>query len=230
MSIDLVWNHLALVISALILSVAVGIPLGLVAYLSPKFGRVILWIVDLIQTIPALALLGIIMVVMEPGSPTAVTGLAMYSLLPIVRNCSLGLSQVPDHLKEAATGMGMSPIYRLLHVELPLAVPMLLTGIRIAAVNAIGTAVFAAFVGGGGLGGLFYTAIRQKNMGQILAGTAVLMLMALVFDFGLSYIEQRVTNNTKRKYSKPFVIIGSGAIALAGIALMGSGRAGSTWL
>src|SRR5699024_10293420 len=113
-----------------------GVPLGLVTYRLPRLGKVILWVVDLIQTIPALALLGLIMVVLDPGSPTAMVGLALYSLLPIVRNCALGLSQVPEHMKEAATGMGMTPAYRLLHIEIPLAIPMLLTGIRIAAVNA----------------------------------------------------------------------------------------------
>ena len=163
MSLTMIWNHLALVLSALILAVAAGVPLGLVAYLSPNVGKVLLWAADLIQTIPALALLGVIMVIAGPGSPTAMIGLALYSLLPIARNTSLGLSQVPAHLKEAAAGMGMSPAYRLFHVDIPLAAPMLVTGVRIAAVNAIGTAVFASFVGGGGLGGLFYTAIPIRT-------------------------------------------------------------------
>ena len=83
--------------------------------------------------------------------------------LSLIHISSLGLSQVPEHLKEAATGMGMSGTYRLLHVEVPLAVPMLVTGIRIAAVNAIGTAVFASFVGGGGLGGLFCTDVYKRQ-------------------------------------------------------------------
>ena len=166
MSISMIWDHLSLVLSALILAVAAGVPLGLLAYLSPGVGKALLWVVDLIQTIPALALLGVIMVIAGPGSPTAMIGLALYSLLPIARNTSLGLSQVPGHLKEAAAGMGMSKPYRLFHVDVPLATPMLVTGIRIAAVNAIGTAVFASFVGGGGLGGLFYTAIRQRKIGR----------------------------------------------------------------
>ena len=82
----MIWDHLSLVLSALVLAIAAGVPLGLLAYLSPNFGKIILWVVDLIQTIPALALLGLIMVVMDPGSPTAMLGLAHYSLLPIVRN------------------------------------------------------------------------------------------------------------------------------------------------
>ena len=185
MSISMIWDHLALVLSALILAIAAGVPLGLLAYLFPKAGKALLGVVDLIQTVPALALLGVIMVAAGPGSPTAVIGLALYSLLPIARNCALGLSQVPAHLKEAAAGMGMSPVCRLFRVDIPLAAPMLVTGIRIAAVNAIGTAVFASFVGGGGLGGLFYTAIRQRDMGRILLGTLALLVMALVLDVEL---------------------------------------------
>ena len=220
MNVALIWDHLSLVLSALILAVGVGVPLGLLAYLFPRFGKAILWVVDLIQTVPALALLGIIMVVMDPGSPTAVIGLTLYSLLPIVRNTSLGLSQVPEHLKEAATGMGMSGTYRLLHVEVPLAVPMLVTGIRIAAVNAIGTAVFASFVGGGGLGGLFYTAIRQENMGMIFVGTLVLMVMAFVLDAGLSYMEHRLSSHSRKKLPTPVKAVGSTVLAVAGVALV----------
>lgn len=222
MSVAMIWDHLSLVLSALILATAVGVPLGLLAYLSPKAGRALLWVVDLIQTIPALALLGVIMVITGPGSPTAMTGLALYSLLPIARNTSLGLSQVPAHLKEAAAGMGMSPIYRLIHVDIPLAAPMLVTGVRIAAVNAIGTAVFASFVGGGGLGGLFYTAIRQRDMGQILLGTAVLMLMALALDAGLGYVERRMSGHRHDKLPLPLKAAGGAVLVLASVALVAS--------
>ena len=222
MSIAMIWDHLSLVLSALILAIAAGVPLGLLAYLSPKVGRVLLWVVDLIQTIPALALLGVIMVVTGPGSPTAMIGLALYSLLPIARNCSLGLSQVPGHLKEAAAGMGMSPVYRLFHIDIPLAAPMLVTGIRIAAVNAIGTAVFASFVGGGGLGGLFYTAIRQQDMGQILLGTLVLMVMALLLDAGLGWVERRISGTRRNKLPLPVKAAGGAVLALASVALVAS--------
>ena len=220
MSIALIWDHLSLVLAALFLAVLVGVPLGLVTYRLPRLGKVILWVVDLIQTIPALALLGLIMVVLDPGSPTAMVGLALYSLLPIVRNCALGLSQVPEHMKEAATGMGMTPAYRLLHIEIPLAIPMLLTGIRIAAVNAIGTAVFASFVGGGGLGGLFNTAIRQRDMTMILLGTAALMVMAFLLDAGLGWLERRISSHSHRTFPAPVKVAGGAAVAVAGLALI----------
>ena len=220
MSWSTILEHLFIVLAASILSIAVGLPLGIWAYVSRRVRPVILRIVDLLQTIPSLALLGIIMVVLDPGSPTAMVGLALYSLLPIVRNCSLGLSQVPGHLKEAATGMGMGRVYRLLHVEVPLAFPMLVTGIRIAAVNAIGTAVFASFVGGGGLGGLFYTAIRQQDMTMILAGTAILMVMAFALDAGLGYVERRLSSSHRTKLPVPVKAAGGCALAVASAALV----------
>lgn len=193
MTFTMIWEHLVMVLAAIIISVALGVPLGLLAYLNSAARSVILKVVDLIQTTPALALLGIIMVFMGAGKPTVVLGLALYSLLPIVRNTVLGLDQVSPSVKEAAKGMGMSRLYSLLHVELPLAVPMLFTGIRIAAVNAIGTAVFAASVGGGGIGGIINTGIRRRDMTMILSGTVALMAMALILDLFMAMAERRLS-------------------------------------
>ena len=163
MSWDLIFQHLFIVLAASLLSIAVGLPLGIWAYVSKMARPVILRIVDLLQTIPSLALLGIIMVFMGAGKPTVIVGLALYSLLPIVRNTCLGLDQVPEHLIEAGKGMGMTRMYRLIHVEIPIAAPIIFTGIRIATVTAIGTAVFASFVGGGGLGSVITTGIRKED-------------------------------------------------------------------
>ena len=148
MSWSLILEHLFIVLAASILSVCIGLPLGILAYVFPKARKAILWMVDLLQTIPALALLGIIMVFIGAGKPTVIAGITLYSLLPIVRNTCLGLQEVDPGVKEAARGMGMSKAYRVLRVEFPLALPTVFTGIRIAVVSAIGTAVFAAFVGG----------------------------------------------------------------------------------
>ena len=172
-----------MVVFAIVIAILIGVPLGLLCYLSRAARGVVLRVVDLIQTTPALALLGIIMVTpLGAGKPTVILGLALYSLLPIVRNVTLGLSQVSPAVKEAAKGMGMTRVYSLFHVELPLAMPMLFTGLRIAVVNAIGTAVFASSVGGGGLGNLINTGIRRNDVAMILSGTAALMAMALLLD------------------------------------------------
>ena len=176
MTLSMVVEHLSMVVFAIVIAILIGVPLGLLCYLSRAARGVVLRVVDLIQTTPALALLGIIMVTpLGAGKPTVILGLALYSLLPIVRNVTLGLSQVSPAVKEAAKGMGMTRVYSLFHVELPLAMPMLFTGLRIAVVNAIGTAVFASSVGGGGLGNLINTGIRRNDVAMILSGTAALM-------------------------------------------------------
>ncbi|WP_417043723.1 glycine betaine ABC transporter substrate-binding protein [Dysosmobacter sp.] len=192
MSWDVVFEHLFIVLAASLLSIAVGLPLGIWAYVSRRARPVILRIVDLLQTIPSLALLGIIMVVLDPGKLTVIIGITLYSLLPIVRNTCLGLQEVDPGVKEAARGMGMSKPYRVLMVEFPLAFPTVFTGIRIAVVNAIGTAVFAAFVGGGGLGGVITQAIRISDMGMIALATGVLMLIAVVLDLVMSWFENQM--------------------------------------
>lgn len=217
MTTTMIFDHLLVVLSALVLAIGVGVPLGLLSYLRPRAGKVILYVVDLIQTTPALALLGIIMVFMGAGKPTVMVGLALYSLLPIVRNTCLGLSQVPPQLKEAGTGMGMTPTYRLLHVELPLAMPMLFTGLRIAVVNAIGTAVFAASVGGGGIGNIINSGIRQRNMSLILSGTLVLMAMALVFDLVMAYAERRLSDPKRKRLPNWVKTVGGVALAVLSI-------------
>ena len=192
MSWSLILEHLFIVLAASILSVCIGLPLGILAYVFPKARKAILWMVDLLQTIPALALLGIIMVFIGAGKPTVIAGITLYSLLPIVRNTCLGLQEVDPGVKEAARGMGMSKGYRVLRVEFPLALPTVFTGIRIAVVSAIGTAVFAAFVGGGGLGGIITRAIRIQNMGLLLAGTGALMVIAVVLDLLMGRFEEMV--------------------------------------
>ena len=185
----LVLEHLFIVLASGMLSVLIGLPLGIVAYAFPKTRKAILWIADLLQTIPSLALLGILMVVFGAGKVTVIAGITLYSLLPIVRNTCLGLQEVDGGVKEAARGMGMSKGYRILRVEFPLAFPTVFTGIRIAVVNAIGSAVFAAFVGGGGLGSVINQGIRVQDMKLILWPTAVLMVIAAVLDGTMSWFE-----------------------------------------
>ena len=192
MTWSLICEHLFIVLAASILSIAIGLPLGIWAYVSKTAQPAILRAVDLLQTIPSLALLGIIMVFLDPGKLTVIIGITLYSLLPIVRNTCLGLQEVDPGVKEAARGMGMSKPYRVLMVEFPLAFPTVFTGIRIAVVNAIGTAVFAAFVGGGGLGGVITQAIRISDMKLILAATGVLMVIAVVLDLLMGWFETQM--------------------------------------
>ncbi len=192
MNWNLVWEHLFIVVVSTLITVAIGVPLGVLAYFQKSFRKLILFAVDILQTIPALALLGMIMVFLGAGKPTVIIGLVLYSLLPIVYNTCLGLTEIDPAIKEAAMGMGMTRIYRLFHIEFPLAVPTIFTGIRIAAVTAVGVAVFATFVGGGGLGGVIYRGIHIQNMRLILFATLSLMVMAIVIDVVMSFTEKRL--------------------------------------
>ncbi|MDD4402176.1 MAG: ABC transporter permease [Desulfitobacteriaceae bacterium] len=192
MDFTMVFEHLYIVLISVVMTVLIGLPLGILAYSWPSFRKVILWVVDVLQTIPALALLGIIMVFLGAGKLTVIIGLVLYSLLPIVHNTYLGLNGVNPAIKEAARGMGMTKFYRLVRVELPLAFPVIFTGIRIASVTAIGVAVFATFVGGGGLGSIIYRGIYIQNMKLLLSGTLTLMAMAVLFDSVMAYVEKRL--------------------------------------
>jgi len=216
MNATIIFEHLFIVVTSAILSVFIGMLLGILAYIYPPAKKIIMSIVDLLQTIPSLALLGIIMVFIGAGKATVITGITLYSLLPIVRNTCLGFEQVDIGVKEAARGMGMGKTYRTLFIELPLAFPTIFTGIRIAVVNAIGTAVFAAFVGGGGLGGIINRGIRIQNMKLILSGTFALMIIAILLDSFMSYFEKGMRNfkGGPKRILVPFAVIIAAFIAL----------------
>jgi len=197
MTANMVYTHFTTVLASVLLAIAVGVPLGVCAYFFPKIRRVILSVVEILQTIPAMAILGIIMVFLGAGPRTVIAGLLLYSLLPVVQNTYVGLKEVSPAIKEVAEGMGMTRMYRLINVELPIAFPLILAGIRIAAVTAVGVAVFGSSVGGGGLGSVIYRGIRVQNMRLILTGTLTLMAMAVALDTIMAMVEKRL----KKRFS-----------------------------
>ena len=121
MTFSLIMEHMFLVLAAITMSILIGIPLGVCAYMTPKSRGLILKVVDILQTIPALALLGLIMILAGPGKLTVVIGITLYSLLPIVQNTCLGLSGIDPGVEEAAKGVGMTSMERLTQVEFPIA-------------------------------------------------------------------------------------------------------------
>ncbi len=194
---DKVLEHLYMVFVTIIVATIVGIPLGILAYFNPKLKKYILGIIDVIQTIPALAVLGMVMVFLGAGKTTTIVGLTFYSLLPIVNNTYVGLNTIQPSIIEAAKGIGMNKRQRLRKVILPLAIPMIVAGIKIALVTAVGTAVFAFYVGGGGLGSVLTKGIRIQQMSFIIKGMAAIIIMALGLDKIISMIENRI----RRKYT-----------------------------
>lgn len=191
MTMERVLQHLYLVGMAAGFTIIFGLVLGIFTYLYKPVRPFVLWTVDILQTIPVLALLGVLSIVAGSSSTTVIIGIVLYSLLPVVRNTYVGLTSVDPAIKEAATGMGMTKVQKIISVELQLAFPMIFTGIRIAIVTSIGTAVFGAVVGGGGLGSVINRAILIQDMDTLLEATLALMVMAVVFDFGMGYVEKR---------------------------------------
>jgi ABC-type proline/glycine betaine transport systems, permease component len=190
MTLKMVQEHMTSVFLAVCLMVAAGIPLGISVYFFKRLKAPVLWIVEILQTIPSMALLGFVMIFLGPGTPTVVIGLFLYSLLPIVQNTYLGLSEVDPAIKDVANGMGMTRIYRLIHVEIPIAFPYIFTGIRIATVTSVGVAIFARNVGGGGIGRAIYQGIRAQNMSLIFSSTLTLMAIAIGLDTIMTFIEK----------------------------------------
>ncbi|TLS49878.1 ABC transporter permease [Paenibacillus antri] len=185
-------DHIAMVASGLGLALLVGIPLGMVCARRERLGRWILGAANVIQVFPSLALLALLMIVLGLGFKTVVVGLFLYSLLPIIRNTSVGLKQVDKVVVEAGRGIGMNAWQLLWKVQFPLSLPFLLAGIRVAAVIAIGVATIAPLIGGGGLGKEIYAGINLRNDIRIFAGAVPAALLAIVADASLGRWERKL--------------------------------------
>ena len=194
----LILQHMLLVLLATLLSAVLGVLLAVFAYIVKFLSKPILLLSDVIQTIPSLALFSILMIFFGLGNVTLIIGLVLYSLLPIVRNTFVGLNQVPSHLKDAARGMGMSRTQRLLKIELPIALPMIITGIKIAIVTSLSVAVIGVLIGSDGLGYPIYRGIQTQNTVLILQGAVPIVVLAFLFDFTITKIEKLLTKNRSK--------------------------------
>ncbi|MBY0503340.1 MAG: ABC transporter permease [Bryobacteraceae bacterium] len=186
-------EHLLLVLVAVGLAALLGLPAAIWAARNPRPGNYLLRTADLVQTIPALALFGLLLPVIGIGPRMAVVALFAYALLPILRNTVAGLGSVPEAVKEAAVAMGLTPRQVLREVELPLAAPSIVAGLRIATVTTIGTATVAAAVGAGGLGTFLYRGLATLEPNLLLAGAIPAALMAILADWILGWIENKLS-------------------------------------
>jgi osmoprotectant transport system permease protein len=183
-------EHLALVLAALAGAVAAGVPLGVLAALRPGAGRLVLAAAGVIQTVPALALLVFMIPLLGIGARPAVAALFLYGLLPIVRNTHAGLTGIPPLLAESAASLGLSRAARLARIELPLAAPAILAGVRTSAVIAVGTATLGALIGAGGFGQPILAGIRLASVPLILEGAVPAALLALLAEAGFAALER----------------------------------------
>ncbi len=182
-------EHISLTLIALLVSISVAVPLGVFLYRFPGFSKITLYATGILQTIPSIALLALMIPLVGIGKLPAVIALFFYSLLPILRNTVVGLHTVDPILKNVASGIGLNAWQKLRLVELPLAMPMILTGIRTAAVINVGTATLAAFIGAGGLGEFIVTGLALNNMNLILTGAIPSALLAIVTELVFEFLE-----------------------------------------
>ncbi len=188
-------EHVMLVGASTGIAAGVGIPLGIAITRSARLRAPVLGTANVFQTIPSLALFGFLIplpFIGGIGARTAIVALVVYALLPIIRNTYAGIIGVEQSVKEAARGLGMTDLQILRSVELPLAVPVILAGLRIATVIGVGVATIAAAIGAGGLGVFIFRGVSMVNHQVILAGAVPAALLALLVDGGLHLLERRL--------------------------------------
>ena len=219
----LVRQHIVLVFVSILVAVIIGVPTGIILTRYRAFRGPVLGIANVMQTIPSLALFGFLIplpFIGGIGTRTALVALVLYSLLPIIRNTVTGILNVDPNVREAAVAMGMTGGQVLRQVELPLAMGVIVTGIRVATVIAVGVTTIAAAVGAGGLGVYIFRGLRQYDNNLLLAGALSAALLALAADFLLGVVERQFSFETKRSSAK-----GSGvrklAVAVAAVLVIG---------
>ena len=196
---NLARQHLLLVVLAVLLGSVAGIPLGIVAALVPRLRQAVLAVAGVLQTVPSLALLAILIPLLgRIGTVPALVALCAYALLPIVRNTCTGLLQVPSGLRTAALALGLTRRQSLVEVELPLAMPTILAGVKTAAVMSVGTATIAAFIGAGGFGERITTGLALNDNDMLLAGAIPAALLALLTQAAFELCERLLA---RRRYS-----------------------------
>jgi osmoprotectant transport system permease protein len=185
-------QHIGLVAISTAIAVVIGLPLGVLVARRPAWRRAVLGLANVFQTIPSLALFGLLIPVFGIGAWTAISALVVYALLPIVRNTYVGITGVDPAVREAGRGMGMTAGELLRLVELPLAAGVILAGVRIATVVSVGIATIAAAIGAGGLGVYIFRGVATVDNTLILAGAIPAALLALLADALLGFVERRL--------------------------------------
>jgi osmoprotectant transport system permease protein len=197
-SIFLLFEHMCLVGSALMIGASIGIPTGILITRHEAVAKGIINIANILMTIPSIALFGLMLPVLSVfhlglGKVPAVIALVLYSQLPIIRNTYVAINNVPSALVDAGKGMGMSKWHLMKEVQLPYAMPLIISGLRTAAVMNIGIAAIAAYIGAGGLGVFIQQGIDRVHQEMIIAGAVLVSLLAVGIDGGMALLEKCLT-------------------------------------
>ena len=206
--LNLTIEHILISLLAISIASVLGIILGIIISEYRRFSGLILGTVNILYTIPSIALLGFFITITGVGNTTALIALIIYALLPIIRSTYTGIVNINPLIIEASEGMGSTKLQQLFKVKLPLALPVLMSGIRNMVTMTIALAGIASFVGAGGLGVAIYRGITTNNSAMTFLGSLLIAILALVFDFILGLIEKRLTNHKRVKYKiNPKLII-----------------------
>ena len=196
--IDYSIEHIQLVGLAIILSILIGVPLGIYLTTNEDLAETVLQITSIIMTVPSIALFGIMIPVLSVigqgiGFLPAFIALVLYSQLPIIRNTYTGIKDVDPNIRDAAKGIGMTTFQRLIRVEIPNAMPLIMAGVRTATVLNIGIGAIAAYIGAGGLGSLINQGISRSNNTMVLVGAVVVSILAIIADLVLKFAQNKFT-------------------------------------
>lgn len=195
-------QHALLVFQSMLIATVIGVVVGVLTYRRPPAARASLSTAGVMLTIPSLALIGLLIPILGLGVATAVTSLVLYALLPIIRNAIVGLNSVDPAAVDSARGMGLSRVRTLLQVEIPLAWPVILTGIRVSTQMIMGIAAITAYVAPVGLGVSIFSGLSRfgsaDSVEMVLAGTLGIVLLALLFDLGFQLVGRLTTSRGLR--------------------------------
>lgn len=205
--LNLTVEHILISLLAISIASVLGIILGIIISEYRRFSGLILGTVNILYTIPSIALLGFFITITGVGNTTALIALIIYALLPIIRSTYTGIVNINPLIIEASEGMGSTKLQQLFKVKLPLALPVLMSGIRNMVTMTIALAGIASFVGAGGLGVAIYRGITTNNSAMTFLGSLLIAILALIFDFILGIIEKRLTNHKRTKYKANFKLI-----------------------
>ncbi len=192
-------EHIAIVVVAVSIAVLTAVPIGIAITQSKRAAGAVLYLASMMITVPSIALFGLMIPLLSPfghgiGYVPAVIAIILYSQLPIIRNTYTAIANIDPALREAAVGMGMSPFQRLREVEIPLAVPVIMAGIRTAVVMNIGVTAIAAYIGAGGLGAFISRGISQSDPRQLITGALAVSLLAITADLLLALVQRGLTS------------------------------------
>lgn len=196
--IERIITHLQISVTGVALAAAFGMTVGILLTRFPKLATPSISVIEVFQTIPSLAMLSILLIFFGLGNTTAIMAIFFYSLLPIVRNTHAGIMSVDPALLEAGRGMGMNGLQILFRVEIPNAIPVIVSGLRISLITAYGIVTISVLVGGGGLGRFVYRGIQMQNMSVMLTGAIPIAIMAFLTDLLLNRLEKNLTKHNRR--------------------------------